>query len=56
VEADDSSKGRFEWRNTITKCILDILCNKKTDTTKDFVIPKTLWTEVTKEIEKKNEY
>jgi hypothetical protein len=51
VEVDNSSKGIIEWRNTITRCILDILYNKKTDATKDFVSPKALWTEVTKEIE-----
>ena len=51
MEVDDSSKGIIEWRNTVTRCILDILYNKKTDATKDFVIPKTRWTEVTKEIE-----
>lgn len=55
-EADDFSKGVFEWRSTITMPNMSFghFCPIRGQMQlKTFSLPKTLWTEVTKEIENK---
>ena len=50
----NQSKTRFDWRNSLTRVLLNILADKKNAATKDFTVnKKKLWSDVSKELAKR---